>query len=312
MFFFLSTKMLPVVAGLLPIYLFAKNTGMLDNIWLLVILYTSMNLPIAVWMMRSFLAEVPVAIIEAAADRRRAAADRSCAGSSPRSPLPGHRRHGADLLHLQLERAAVRPGAHRRGRRDRARLPDRLRHQPGPVPGQGVRRVASSSPCRCSPPGSPPRTSSSRACRWEPSNEGSRHRGRRQGRRSPTVAGPDARARATSSSRSPPAGCAAPICTSCRASSRPTLPIVPGHEFAGEVVGVGTEVTELAVGDRVAVDPSLYCHECRYCRTGQQQPVRALGRDRRHHGRRRGRVRGRAGGQLREAARPRRAPRTRR
>ncbi|MFF4565837.1 zinc-dependent alcohol dehydrogenase family protein [Streptomyces sp. NPDC001435] len=48
----------------------------------------------------------------------------------------------------------------------------------------------------------------------------------------------------------------------------PKLPIVPGHEFAGEVVGVGTQVTELAVGDRVAVDPSLYCHECRYCRTG--------------------------------------------
>ncbi|WP_371672318.1 carbohydrate ABC transporter permease [Streptomyces sp. NBC_00289] len=66
LFFFLSTKMLPVVAGLLPIYLFAKNAGMLDNIWLLVILYTSMNLPIAVWMMQSFLAEVPVAIIEAA------------------------------------------------------------------------------------------------------------------------------------------------------------------------------------------------------------------------------------------------------
>ncbi|WP_227025042.1 carbohydrate ABC transporter permease [Streptomyces tsukubensis] len=66
LFFFLSTKMLPIVAGLLPIYLFAKNTGMLDNIWLLIILYTSMNLPIAVWMMQSFLAEVPVAIIEAA------------------------------------------------------------------------------------------------------------------------------------------------------------------------------------------------------------------------------------------------------
>src|ERR671920_2010558 len=66
LFFFLSTKMLPVVAGLLPIYLFAKNTDMLDNIWLLVILYTSMNLPIAVWMMQSFLAEIPVAVIEAA------------------------------------------------------------------------------------------------------------------------------------------------------------------------------------------------------------------------------------------------------
>ncbi|MEU3192393.1 carbohydrate ABC transporter permease [Streptomyces sp. NPDC006992] len=66
LFFFLSTKMLPIVAGLLPIYLFAKNTSFLDNIWLLVILYTSMNLPIAVWMMQSFLAEVPPALIEAA------------------------------------------------------------------------------------------------------------------------------------------------------------------------------------------------------------------------------------------------------
>ncbi|MBT2417716.1 carbohydrate ABC transporter permease [Streptomyces sp. ISL-22] len=66
LFFFLSTKMLPLVAGLLPIYLFAKNAGLLDNIWALVILYTAMNLPIAVWMMQSFLAEVPVAIIEAA------------------------------------------------------------------------------------------------------------------------------------------------------------------------------------------------------------------------------------------------------
>jgi sorbitol/mannitol transport system permease protein len=67
LFFFLSTKMLPAVAGLLPVYLIAQQVGLLDNIWLLVILYTSMNLPIAVWMMRSFLAEVPVAILEAAA-----------------------------------------------------------------------------------------------------------------------------------------------------------------------------------------------------------------------------------------------------
>ncbi|CAM5294273.1 zinc-dependent alcohol dehydrogenase family protein [Streptomyces aurantiogriseus] len=49
----------------------------------------------------------------------------------------------------------------------------------------------------------------------------------------------------------------------------PTLPVVPGHEFAGEVVGLGSEVTELAIGDRVAVDPSLYCNECRYCRLGR-------------------------------------------
>jgi sorbitol/mannitol transport system permease protein len=66
LFFFLSTKMLPVVAGLLPIYLFAQYSGLLDNIWFLGLLYTSMNLPIAVWMMRSFLAEVPIEILESA------------------------------------------------------------------------------------------------------------------------------------------------------------------------------------------------------------------------------------------------------
>jgi polyol transport system permease protein len=67
MFFFLSTKMLPPVAGILPIYLFTtKVIDLPDSILVLIILYTSMNLPIAVWMMRSFLAEVPPAIIEAA------------------------------------------------------------------------------------------------------------------------------------------------------------------------------------------------------------------------------------------------------
>lgn len=66
MFFFLSTKFMPLVAGLLPLYLFATEVGMLDNIWLLVLLYTSMNLPIAVWMMRSFFMEVPKELLEAA------------------------------------------------------------------------------------------------------------------------------------------------------------------------------------------------------------------------------------------------------
>jgi D-arabinose 1-dehydrogenase-like Zn-dependent alcohol dehydrogenase len=49
----------------------------------------------------------------------------------------------------------------------------------------------------------------------------------------------------------------------------PTLPVVPGHEFAGEVVAVGANVAEVRVGDQVAVDPSLYCHECYFCRRGR-------------------------------------------
>ena len=66
MFFFLSTKFLPAIAALLPVYLIVKEVGMLDNVWTLIVLYTAMNLPIAVWMMRSFLAEVPKEILEAA------------------------------------------------------------------------------------------------------------------------------------------------------------------------------------------------------------------------------------------------------
>ncbi|MFE3585015.1 zinc-dependent alcohol dehydrogenase family protein [Streptomyces vinaceus] len=49
----------------------------------------------------------------------------------------------------------------------------------------------------------------------------------------------------------------------------PSLPIVPGHEFAGTVVAHGPGVSALAIGDRVAVDPSLYCNACHYCRIGR-------------------------------------------
>jgi sorbitol/mannitol transport system permease protein len=66
MFFFLSTKFLPAVAALLPVYLIAKNLQLLDNIMALVLLYAAMNLPIAVWMMRSFLIELPREMLEAA------------------------------------------------------------------------------------------------------------------------------------------------------------------------------------------------------------------------------------------------------
>jgi 2-desacetyl-2-hydroxyethyl bacteriochlorophyllide A dehydrogenase len=48
----------------------------------------------------------------------------------------------------------------------------------------------------------------------------------------------------------------------------PSLPVVPGHEFAGVVVATGADVREITEGQRVAVDPSLYCHECHYCRLG--------------------------------------------
>lgn len=47
------------------------------------------------------------------------------------------------------------------------------------------------------------------------------------------------------------------------------FPIIPGHEFAGEVVALGSDVDFLREGDRVAVDPSLFCGHCGWCRVGR-------------------------------------------
>jgi sorbitol/mannitol transport system permease protein len=66
LFFFLATKMLPYVAAIVPIYLIAEHLGLLDNVWALIILYTGFNLPLAVWMIRSFLLEIPKEMLEAA------------------------------------------------------------------------------------------------------------------------------------------------------------------------------------------------------------------------------------------------------
>lgn len=64
--FILSTKFLPMVAALLPIFLVVKTLDAIDSLWVLVVLYTSMNLPIAIWLMCSFLLDVPGEIVEAA------------------------------------------------------------------------------------------------------------------------------------------------------------------------------------------------------------------------------------------------------
>jgi 2-desacetyl-2-hydroxyethyl bacteriochlorophyllide A dehydrogenase len=44
------------------------------------------------------------------------------------------------------------------------------------------------------------------------------------------------------------------------------FPVIPGHEFGGVIVEVGKAVTDFKVGDRVAVDPNLYCGHCDMCR----------------------------------------------
>jgi sorbitol/mannitol transport system permease protein len=64
--FFLSTKFLPPIAALLPIYLILQKLQLLDNIFALTVFYVAMNLPLAVWLLRSFLKEIPRELVEAA------------------------------------------------------------------------------------------------------------------------------------------------------------------------------------------------------------------------------------------------------
>lgn len=49
------------------------------------------------------------------------------------------------------------------------------------------------------------------------------------------------------------------------------MPVVLGHENSGEVVEVGSGVQDIKVGDRVAIDPNIYCGHCKYCRQGRPQ-----------------------------------------
>ena len=61
----LSTKMMPAVGVLMPIYFLFKLFGLLDNVLGLIIIYVLMNLPIAVWMSYTYFCEIPGAILEA-------------------------------------------------------------------------------------------------------------------------------------------------------------------------------------------------------------------------------------------------------
>ena len=66
LFFFISTRFLPFAASLVPLYLLARDLKLLDNIFALTLIYTTINLPLGVWLLRSFLLEIPNDLFEAA------------------------------------------------------------------------------------------------------------------------------------------------------------------------------------------------------------------------------------------------------
>ena len=47
------------------------------------------------------------------------------------------------------------------------------------------------------------------------------------------------------------------------------FPVIPGHEFSGEIVEVAPGVTNVKAGDRVTVDPNIVDHTCIFCRRGE-------------------------------------------
>lgn len=66
LFWIISTRFLPVAGIIIPLYLVFKSVHLLDSLVALILLYAAMNIPLIVWMMRSFLNDVSHEIVEAA------------------------------------------------------------------------------------------------------------------------------------------------------------------------------------------------------------------------------------------------------
>jgi multiple sugar transport system permease protein len=65
-FWILSTRMMPPIVSIIPLYLFFNYFNMLNTKSALVIAYTAFNLPFAIWMMKSYFQDLPVELEEAA------------------------------------------------------------------------------------------------------------------------------------------------------------------------------------------------------------------------------------------------------
>ena len=48
------------------------------------------------------------------------------------------------------------------------------------------------------------------------------------------------------------------------------MPHVPGADGAGNIVKVGSQIIQFAVGDRVVINPNVFCGECEFCLAGQE------------------------------------------
>lgn len=66
LFWILSTRMIPPVVALIPLFLLIKNLGLYDTHLIMILIYTSFGLPFTIWVMISFINEIPIDIEESA------------------------------------------------------------------------------------------------------------------------------------------------------------------------------------------------------------------------------------------------------
>jgi ABC-type glycerol-3-phosphate transport system permease component len=65
-FWILSLRIVPPIVVIVPLFLLLRNVGLTGSVWSMVLIYTYMNLPLTVWLMRGFFADLPIEIEEAA------------------------------------------------------------------------------------------------------------------------------------------------------------------------------------------------------------------------------------------------------
>jgi ABC-type glycerol-3-phosphate transport system permease component len=64
-FWVLSLRIVPPIAVIIPLFLMLRSFGLTGSVWSLVLIYTFMNLPLTVWLLRGFFADLPKEIEEA-------------------------------------------------------------------------------------------------------------------------------------------------------------------------------------------------------------------------------------------------------
>ena len=66
LFFVLSTRFMPFAAILIPLFVIVSRLNLLDNLFILIVVYTAMNLPLIIWMARSYFLDLPKDVLESA------------------------------------------------------------------------------------------------------------------------------------------------------------------------------------------------------------------------------------------------------